>query len=174
MEVIMKRQLLSLVFILALSTTLAPTFAAPEARAKQWLLKGSLKANETNTVAFPTLSVAGTGSGHATHLGQFTITYQVSVDIRTGAGVASVQLVAANGDSLLAAGTGQSTPTGTPGVVQIAEQYTITGGTGRFAGARGSFTVNRELNQATGLTSGTITGVMRVPAGNHGDEPEQT
>jgi hypothetical protein len=158
MEVIMKRHLLSLVFILALSITLAPAFAAPEAKAKEWLLKGSLQANETDTLEFPTLSVNGTGSGHTTNLGRFTITYQAIVDIRTRAGVGSVQLVAANGDSLLATGTGQATPTGTPGVVQIEEQYTMTGGTGRFAAASGSFTVNRELNQTTGMTSGTIAG----------------
>jgi hypothetical protein len=139
------------------------TFAAPAAAEKQWRLKGSLEANETSTLAFPTLSVTGTGSGHATHLGRFTITYQVSVDIRTGAGVASVQLVAANGDSLLAAGTGQSTPTGTPGVVQIEEQYTVTGGTGRFAGARANFTVERLLNRPTGISSGTLTGDIVVP-----------
>ena len=40
----------------------------------------------------------------------------------------------------------------------IVETDTITGGTGRFAGATGSFTVERLLDQATGISSGSFTG----------------
>ena len=53
----------------------------------------------------------------------------------------TLELVAANGDKIFATFTGLGTfinPT-TASVVEIA---TITGGTGRFAGATGTFTIN--------------------------------
>ena len=81
----------------------------------------------------------------------------------TLSGPASATFVGANGDSLYAEGWGQSAPTGTPNVITIVETYTITGGTGRFAGATGNFTVERVLNQATGVSSGTIIGNIVVP-----------
>lgn len=144
--------------ILLVSTT----FAAPAAAEKQWRLHGSLQAVETNQVAFPLLHVGGTGSGHATHLGRFTITYQATVYLPTSSATETAHLVAANGDSLFAEGTGQGDPTVAPGMSQIVEQYTITGGTGRFAGASGSFTVERLLNRATGVSSGTIAGEIVI------------
>jgi len=146
---------LGLLLALLLGST---TFAAPAAAGKQLYLKGSLQALETHELTFPRLSVDAAGSGHATHLGRFAINYQAIVVVTTGSGSVSAHLIAANGDSLFAEGTGQATPTATPNVSQIVERYTITGGTGRFAGASGSFTVERQLNLTTGATSGTITG----------------
>ena len=55
--------------------------------------------------------------------------------------------------------TGQSTPT-SPGVLSIVEVYTITGGTGRFAGATGTFTLESTLNLATEDSSGTFSGAI--------------
>ena len=65
---------------------------------------------------------------------------------------------AANGDTLTATVRGQATLTTTPGVLSIVEDYTITGGTGRFADATGSFTLRSTVNQATGVSSGTFSG----------------
>ena len=48
-------------------------------------------------------------------------------------------------------------------MLKIIETYTITGGTGRFAGANGTFTVERTANQATGETSGTMNGTIILP-----------
>src|SRR6266540_4433779 len=58
------------------------------------------------------------------------------VDLATGAGPAAAHFVSANGDSLFCEGYGQGTDSGTPGVAMIVESYIITGGTGRFAGAK--------------------------------------
>ena len=45
----------------------------------------------------------------------------------------------------------------------------ITGGTGRFAGAQGSFTIMRLVEQATGDTSGSFEGTITSPgAGQNG------
>ena len=158
----MKKLLVSTMTTLLLVIVLASvTFAAPGER--KLLLKGSLQAHETYEVSFPTFFVTSSGSGQATQLGRYTVSYQVEVNILTSAGIASAQFVAANGDSLFAEGVGQATETGTPGVVTIVETYTVTGGTGRFEGASGTLTVERVLNQVTGETSGTFNGTILLP-----------
>lgn len=160
----MKKIFVSTVIALLLLIVLASTtFAAPAAAERELLFKGSLQALETYEVVFPTLFVNSSGSGEATQLGRYAVSYQVEVNILTSSGIASAHLVAANGDSLFAEGLGQATGTGTPNVVTIVEMYTVTGGTGRFAGASGSFTVERVLNQATGVTSGTFNGYIVLP-----------
>ena len=133
---------------------------------KQLLFKGSLHAVENNEVDWPTIYVHGTGSGNVTTLGKFSITYEgVVQNDENGVGTASpsAHFVAANGDSLFAEGTGVGTPTETPGVNKIVENYTITGGTGRFADATGNFTVERLINLATGETAGTLNGSIILP-----------
>jgi hypothetical protein len=45
-------------------------------------------------------------------------------------------------------------------VLSIVEVYSITGGTGRFAGATGTFTLESIANQATGVSSGTFSGAI--------------
>lgn len=160
----MNRPFLSLVLALALLITATPAVAAPETAQKEWLLNGSMQALETNQVVFPTLYVTGSGAGHATHLGRVTILYQATVDIPTLSAPVSAALIAANGDRLFAAGTGQSTPRATsPDITDIVERYTITGGTGRFADAHGSFRMERVLNLITGVNAGTFTGIIVIP-----------
>jgi hypothetical protein len=160
----MKKLLASAVVTLLLMTLLMSTvFAAPASDGRELILKGSMEALETNAVNFPILSVTASGSGNATQLGHFTVSYQVQVNLMTLAGIASAEFVAANGDSIYASGLGQATPTATPGVVTIVENYTITGGTGRFAGASGTFIVDRVLDQTTGVTSGAISGTIIFP-----------
>jgi hypothetical protein len=150
----------TLLFLIVLASAV---FAAPTASERQLLLKGSLQDTETQQVMFPTIFVNGTGSGNATQLGLFTMSYQAQLNIPTLSATTSATLVAADGSSLLGEGTGQGTPTGTPGIVSIVETYTITGGTGRFAGATGNFTVERLIDRATLTSSGTISGTIVLP-----------
>jgi hypothetical protein len=159
----MKKTFVSTVIALLLLIVLASTaFATPSAE-RQLLFKGSLQAVETHVVTFPTFTLDATGSGNATQLGLYTISFQGQVFIPTLAGSTTATLVAANGDSLFADGLGQGTPTENPNVVSIVETYTITGGTGRFAGATGSFTVKRLIDRATGVSTGTISGTIVLP-----------
>jgi hypothetical protein len=76
----MKKTLITITIGLLLALLLAnTTFAAPATTAKRLLLKGSLQAVETDTLAFPTLFVDARGSGNATQLGRFTLRYQTII-----------------------------------------------------------------------------------------------
>jgi len=151
---------LTLLLLIILASTV---FAAPAAAERQLLFKGTLQAVETHVVTFPTFSMDLTGSGNATQLGLFTMSFQGEVFIPTSSGTGTGTLVAADGSSLYADVLGQGTPTENPGIISIVEMWTITGGTGRFAGATGTVTVERVVNQATLTSSGTISGTIVLP-----------
>jgi hypothetical protein len=85
------------------------------------------------------------------------------VILADGTGSGPVRYIAANGDQIFMTAVGQSEPTVTPGVFRITEINTITGGTGRFAGAKGSFMVERLTDLNTGLTSGSFHGTITSP-----------
>jgi hypothetical protein len=125
---------------------------------------GSLQVMEPVVSQGPTsFVVAGSGGGIATHLGRFTLTWRYEVLFATGTGSGPATFVAANGDRLFTAATGTSAPTETAGVFRIMEIYTVTGGTGRFDGASGSFTSDRLTDLNTGFTSGSFSGAISSP-----------
>jgi hypothetical protein len=154
-----------LVTSLLLSILTGLVFATPTNASEQLPFKGTLQALETHEFDFPnqTLFVNGNGSGNATHLGRYSVEYEVTVSLVTGGGPASIRLEAANGDAIFATGFGQGRPTEIADVSLIVEMYTITDGTGRFAGASGSFTLVRLVNRTTGVTSGTFDGNIVLP-----------
>jgi hypothetical protein len=151
---------------LFLTAGLAGAFAAEQ----QAPFKGSFQAHETYEFDLdavpPTRSVDGSGSGQATHLGRFTMTYNHLVDLSRRAGVGTAHFIAANGDSVFTEITSFSLPTETPGVVRVVEEHTIVDGTGRFAGATGSFILDRLVDTATGITSGSFEGTIAIDTGN--------
>lgn len=160
----MKKIVGSTVTLLLLLIVLASTvFAAPAAGEHQLPLKGSLETSETQVPVLPTLFVSATGSGNATQLGLFTISSEARVTVPSLSSTTSATLTAADGSTLLGEGTGQGTVTTPPFIVSIVEAYTIIGGTGRFEGASGSFVVERVLNRATGISSGTLSGTIELP-----------
>ena len=150
----MKKLFLALVATTALLASVAVSAAAAETP-----FKGEVNALETGTVVGPTRFLVRDGGGTATHLGKYTehITMQINLPTRHSMGAAT--FTAANGDTLTATVEGQATPA-SPGVLSIVEVYTITGGTGRFAGATGTFTLESIANQATGVSSGTFSGAI--------------
>ena len=129
--------------------------------------KGSLQGHEDDVLNFPQLLVDGSVTGVATQLGRFTMTYKVTVSLPAGTSTGSALLTAANGDTISTTivGLGVLEPSGLNSIVEI---NTITGGTGRFAGIKGSFTVDRLEDPATGVTSGTIiNGIITLPVAAH-------
>ena len=159
----MKRLLLST--SIALLLVIAMTGASQAATdGQQLLFKGSIESLETYSINFPLMQVTATGSGYATQLGKYTVSYSVTVNLLTISGSGGqAEFVAANGDRLYATGAGQATETGTPGVVNVVENYTITGGTGRFSDATGTITFDRVVDTNTGITSGTLSGEIDLP-----------
>ena len=87
------------------------------------------------------LLINGSGGGNATHLGKFAASWDGFIDT-TGAVETLIfrTFVAANGDELWSVGPGAGTP---PPNQFVTEEQVIIGGTGRFEGATGSFTVER-------------------------------
>lgn len=148
------------------------TFARVADAATSTPFRGTLQGQETDVLQGSPPSqilIDGGVSGVATPLGQFTLAYKGTVSLPIGSSTGSAQLTAANGDKLFTmfVGLGTAIPN-MPGLNTITEIDTITGGTGRFAAATGSFTVERLVN-LTDLTEvptfGTFTGniVLAVP-----------
>jgi hypothetical protein len=107
--------------------------------------------------------------GQATQLGQFELAIEATVNFgaRPVTGAGTYTFTAANGDRLVADHTGFSALV-KPGIVLITEHAVIdpNRSTGRFAGAEGTFTVERLADAATGvggLTVGTVEGTISVP-----------
>ncbi len=99
-------------------------------------------------------------TGNSTQLGEYDLLIEATVNtaMRTASG--RYYFVAANGDELTAEFEGSSMPTATPGVILIMEIATIDGGTGRFAGATGSFVCERLFEIASATSVGTYTGTI--------------
>jgi len=141
-------------------------FVSPAAAQKQVPFSGSVQGHEIDVFHGPppgTLSVDGSLTGIATHLGRMTLNYKVTVNLADGSATGSAQLIAANGDFIFTTIVGKGEPTDTPGVNRIVEINTITGGSGRFTHAKGSFTLERLLELTTGVTSGSFHGTITSP-----------
>jgi hypothetical protein len=142
--------------VLLLTAALASSAAAEN----EVPFRGSIHGVEIADVQFPLLFVDGSGSGNATHLGRFTLTYELEVNLITHETSGSSVFTAANGDSLSTEIEGLGTPTENPDVASVVEVHTIAGGTGRFAGATGNFIRTYFLDLVTGVTSGSFDGII--------------
>jgi hypothetical protein len=132
----------------------------PSAVAAETPFKGTFNGVETGETAFPIRSVTREGAGTATYLGKYTSHLTAQINLLTAHATGAETFTAANGDTLTTTVEGQATPTTTPGVISVVEVYTITGGTGRFADATGTFTLEIIVTQATGVSTGTFSGVI--------------
>jgi hypothetical protein len=150
---------------LALAVLVVVAFARPVAAGEQVPFKGSFDGEVTVTPLDPPfVSVDVDAMGNATHLGLFTLDIPHVVNRSNRTAVGTYEFTAANGDTLTADFTGIAVPIA-PGVLYIEETATITGGTGRFAGATGSFSSERLYDTITGTTVGSFEGTISV------DEP---
>jgi hypothetical protein len=137
--------------------------AGTAAAGDQVPFKGGLDGDVTVTGAPPTLHADVGATGQATQLGRYTVDIPHLVDVRFGTATGTYTFTAANGDKVYATFTGTATPTATPGVLYIEETATITGGTGRFAGATGSFSVERWYDMVALTTVGSFEGTIATP-----------
>lgn len=100
------------------------------------------------------------GTGTATHLGRYTVVSDIAVDPATLAGTERMTLTAANGDVLTAEAIVQGMPSGDGVTLNALISATITGGTGRFAGATGSFVLRRVNLAPDRRSSGSFDGTI--------------
>jgi hypothetical protein len=151
------------IYLAIMAMILTASLAVPAAAQKQVPFKGVLQGHDTDTCfSFPLICVATDGTGNSTLLGKFSFTVENTVNILTGTSTGSGHFIAANGDSIdvTIVGSGELIA---PDVISITETYTITGGTGRFAGAQGSFTMERLASPVTFMTSGSFGGTITSP-----------
>src|SRR5215467_10887295 len=133
------------------------------------------RASFSGTAAFTSDTTAVfTGTGIATHLGlstnknNITVLYPVSCPGGEG-GFANKnveKLTAANGDTLELRGPHDVGCLTRPGVVHGTGDWTVTGGTGRFAGAtgQGTFVGGADFNKGT--FNFQLTGTISAPGGD--------
>jgi hypothetical protein len=130
--------------------------------------KGDLEGDVTVTPLPPPappfmVAVDVEATGNATQLGLFSLDIPHIVNRMDRTAVGKYVFTAANGDMLFADFTGKATPTAIPGVLYIEETAIITGGTGRFDGATGSFTTERWFDTIAGTTVGSFDGTISAP-----------
>jgi hypothetical protein len=101
-----------------------------------------------------------------TQLGPFTMFVSLIVDfafLDTPPGApGACRLIDANGDSILTCLIANNAGSCANGDLHAVQKHTVIGGTGRYAGARGSFTMDLCVNLGTGEVSGTISGTIVV------------
>ena len=155
---------------------LAAALAIPAAAQNLVPFKGALQGTDKDgAFNFPIVQVFTNGTGTATHLGEFSYTEENTVNVVTGIGGGSIHWVAANGDSIDSKFTGSGGLTDAPPlcpglgerIIRITEIHTITGGTGRFAGAQGSFIVERQASPVTFKTCSSFHGTITSPGAAH-------
>ena len=123
--------------------------------------KGRFEGTQTVTpLAPPRASVEVFATGTGTQLGRFSIELPHIVNFSTSSASGIATIVAANGDVLTGDFDGQAQ---VGPIVSIVELVTITGGTGRFEGATGTFVIRRTFHPAIGMTFGSFEGTISAP-----------
>jgi hypothetical protein len=130
------------------------------------------QASYSGTAAFTSATTAlFTGTGIARYLGRSTNVNHITVSgpASCPGGFANINvetLTAANGDTLVFTGDrDQGCPTG-PNAVHGTGEWTVTGGTGRFAGVTGQGTFDGVADFNQGTFSFQLTGTISAPGGN--------
>jgi hypothetical protein len=147
---------------------LTAALAVSAAAQQQVSFKGTFQGNDT--VTGTGLTTSGTGTG--THLGQFSFHQDVTINPANLTDTGTARLIAANGDSIYTTVVGFAGPSDNPDYLKVTERHTVTGGTGRFTGAQGSFTVDRmhklaPSDDGTHITFGSFQGTITSPGAAH-------
>lgn len=140
---------------------LTAALAIPAAAQKQVPFKGTFH----GTDAVGSTDVVTSGTGGATHMGQLSFTNDLSFSTGSGTG----HWVAANGDTFDTTFVSSADfSTAALGYITVTETHTITGGTARFAGAQGTFILERThittpSADGTHVTFGSFHGSITPP-----------
>ena len=113
---------------------------------------------------FPLISESIVATGQATHLGRHDLALAETVNLLQGTAVGTFTFTAANGDTVYGSFTGRAQP---GPLVAIVETATILGGTGRFDGATGHFTIDRVFDPVSRTTTGSFEGSIAGVGGTH-------
>ena len=166
----------SRIYLAMAALSLTAAVAMPAAAQNQVPFKGALQGTDKDgALNFPILQVFTNGAGTGTHLGEFSYSQENAVNVTNGTGAGSIHWIAANGDTIDTTFTAVGGPTDAPPLCpglgdtffRITEMHTITGGTGRFAGAKGSFIVERHASPVTFKTCGSYHGTITSPGATH-------
>jgi hypothetical protein len=148
----------------ALAVVTVLRLAGPAAAGEQVPFRGVVEGSFTSTPIPGTISalVVATGTGKANQLRHFSFDFPLIVNLATQTGGGFYTFTAANGVRVFAEVVAESRllPNGLRRVVEIG---TITGGTGRFAGATGGYVSERFLDRATGEVIGFFEGTISSP-----------
>ena len=121
--------------------------------------KGTFQGEDAHDTLPPgatTVAISTTATGTGTHLGRFSLIREVTGSLVDFSDTGSAQWIAANRDRIYTTIVGQAELSDIPGgYLKATETHTITGGTGRFTGAQGSFTVELfHKLEASGVAGG--------------------
>jgi len=120
--------------------------------------RGTFEGSQTTTPLGPTQAFSVvSATGTATLLGPFTVEIPHTVDFAAQTGDGTYTFTAPNGDTLTAHFHGEAE---LGPIISIVEHATITGGTGRFAGATGTFTAHRLFDPVNATTTGSFEGTL--------------
>jgi hypothetical protein len=116
-------------------------------------------AHDTLPPGATTVAIRTTATGTGTHLGRFSLIREITGNLVDFSNTGSAQWIAANRDSIYSTIIGQAELSDLPGgFLKVTETHTVTGGTGRFTGAEGSFTVELfHKLEASGVAGGVET-----------------
>ncbi|HUS07396.1 MAG TPA: hypothetical protein VMZ52_13905 [Bryobacteraceae bacterium] len=151
---------------------LTAALAVPAPAEQQVPFKGSFQGNDAVSAgpAPGTALIRTAATGTGTHLGQFSFIQELTIHGGSLTNTGSGQWIAANGDIIYT--TFVASALFGDVVVTVTEIHTITGGTGRFSGAQGNFTLHRTHVRApsadgTHVTFGWFEGTITSPGAAH-------
>jgi len=156
--------------LLAFFAAVFASTAAPAIAGDTVPFKGILSGTTISSVPLDECHVLSeiVNGGNATQLGRFNGTAELILNVCDLTYVGSYVFIAANGDSISGPFTGTLTPTSIEGVFDNNELAFITGGTGRFANATGTFNLGGQIDLNTGTFSVPMQGtISTVGSGRH-------
>ena len=149
----LRRRFLLIPLLLACFAAVFISATTPAAARSQVPFKGTVSGQIPSNLGPPVPGTEGcvfdflvNNSGNATALGHFIGQAEFRPNLCDLSYTGAFHWIAANGDEISGPFFGQLIPTETPGVFDNDETALVTGGTGRFTGATGMFTLGGQVN----------------------------